>query len=102
MTNLPMTLTAEEVERIAKLARLAVTPEESEAFSKQLTSILEYVSQLQSIDTSGIEPMNYVIPMENVWAEDEVRPADDAQRRALIDAFPEKDGDLLKVKAVFS
>jgi aspartyl-tRNA(Asn)/glutamyl-tRNA(Gln) amidotransferase subunit C len=97
-----MTLTAEEVEHIAKLARLAVTPEEREAFSKQLSSILQYVSHLQEIDTTGVEPMSYAIPMENVWAEDEVRTADEANRRALIDAFPEKDGDLLKVKAVFS
>lgn len=96
-----MTLTAEQVEHIAKLARLDVTPEERESFSRQLTSILEYVSQLQQIDTKGVEPLNYAIPMENVWAEDEVRPYDAAQRQALIDAFPEKDGDLLKVKNVF-
>jgi len=96
-----MTLTAEQVEHIAKLARLAVTPEERDAFSRQLSSILEYVSQLQRIDTNGVEPLSYPIPMENVWAEDEVRPADAIERQAILDAFPEKDGDLLKVKSVF-
>lgn len=97
-----MRISAEEVEYIAKLARLELKPEEKEAFTRQLSSILEYVGQLQSVPTEGVTPMSHAVPLENVWAEDVVRPDNAAERQAVIADFPEKEGDLLKVKAVFS
>lgn len=95
-------LTPEQVEHIARLAKLDLAPEEKESFAFQLSSVLDYVSQLQDIDTEGVEPMSYPVALENVWGEDEPKPFDGAVRDGLLAAFPEKEGDLLKVKAVFN
>lgn len=97
-----MSLTSEQVEHIAKLARLDLAEGEKESFRAQLSSILDYVSRLQEIDTEGVEPMSYVAQIENVWAEDEVSECPPPERSGIIDGFPDKEGELLKVKAVFS
>jgi aspartyl-tRNA(Asn)/glutamyl-tRNA(Gln) amidotransferase subunit C len=96
-----MTLTPQEIEHIAALARLSLTDEEKAAFQRQLSSILDYVGQLQKVDTSGVEPMSHSVEVGNVLRADEVRACEEGTRKAMIDAFPEKDGALLKVKAVF-
>ena len=51
-----MTLTLEQVEHIANLARLDLTPEEKERYCQQLSAILAYFEQLQRVDTTGIPP----------------------------------------------
>ena len=51
-----MTLTLEEVEHIAQLARLELSAAEKERYRQQLSAILEYAARLQALDTSGIEP----------------------------------------------
>lgn len=55
-----MKLSRDEVARIAALAHLALTDEETELFARQLASILEYAEALRDLDTSGVEPMAYV------------------------------------------
>ncbi len=52
-------LPAEEVRRIASLAHLALTDEEVGLFGRQLAEILEYVRQIQSVDTAGVIPMSH-------------------------------------------
>jgi len=98
----PMKLTIEQVEHIAKLARLELKPEEKELFTRQLSSILEYVDKLSQVDTKGVEPLSHSIALENVLRPDEVRPASAETRRRLLENFPEKTEDLLKVQGVFS
>lgn len=98
-----MQLKAEDVAHIAKLARLAITEEETALFQEQLSSILGYVETLRSVDTEGVEPMEHSVETHNVMREDEAVPCSDATRAALLAAFPEKAADgSLKVKAVFS
>jgi len=97
-----MKLTLEEVEHIAALARLELSEDERAAFQKQLSSILEYVEKLKAVDTEGVEPMSHSIEIGNVLRRDEVAGCDAATRQRLIDAFPAKEGDQLKVDAVFS
>ena len=63
----------EEVKHVAKLARLELTEEEVNKYSQQLGSILEYVEQMNKIDTTGIEPMPHAIPVYNVMREDIVK-----------------------------
>ena len=70
-----MKLTKEEVEKVAKLARLEITETEKEAFSGQLSSILTYMEQLKGLNTKGIEPTATVLEQTNVFREDEVRPS---------------------------
>lgn len=97
-----MKLSLEEVERIAALARLELSAEEKVAFVRQLSSILEYVDKLGAANTTDVEPMAHVLPIRNVFREDVAEACDPAVRDALIAAFPDKQSDLLKVKAVFS
>ncbi len=65
-------ITIKDVEHVAKLARLELSEEEKEKFSKQLGDILKYVEQMNEIDTTGVEPMSHAIPMVNVMREDVV------------------------------
>ena len=68
-----MALTREEVLHVAELARLSLSPGEIELFTVQLNEILEYVEKLQELDTSGVSPLAHVIPLFNVFREDQVR-----------------------------
>lgn len=65
-------ITIKDVEHVAKLARLELTEEEKEKYSKQLGAILDYAQQMNEIDTEGVEPMTTAIPIVNVMREDVV------------------------------
>lgn len=67
-----MKLTREEVEYVAKLARLRLTEEEKEQMASKLGAILEYIGKLNELDTSNVEPTFHVLDMKNVFREDEV------------------------------
>lgn len=69
-----MTLTLEEVEHIANLARLELSAEEKARYREQLSAILDYIQQLQELDTSGIPPTSSVLPPRSVLREDAPRP----------------------------
>jgi aspartyl-tRNA(Asn)/glutamyl-tRNA(Gln) amidotransferase subunit C len=58
------------IDRVAELARLALTPEEKARFSAQLGSILGHIEQLAKVDVTGIEPTAHAFPLNNVWAAD--------------------------------
>lgn len=96
-----MKLTREEVEHLGKLARLALTEEEKERYATELSAILEYVEQLQEVDTTDVEPTSQVTGLEDVYREDAVQECDEETRKKIIAQFPERDGDLLKVPGVF-
>ncbi len=66
-------ISTKDVEHVAKLARLELTQEETEKYSKQLGEILKYVEQMNEVDTTGIEPMPHALPVYNVMREDEVK-----------------------------
>jgi len=70
-----MKLSKQEVEHVAKLARLEMTEAEKEAFSRELSSILTYIEQLKSWDTTGVEPTATVLDQDNVFRGDQVRPS---------------------------
>jgi aspartyl-tRNA(Asn)/glutamyl-tRNA(Gln) amidotransferase subunit C len=67
-------LTHEEVARIARLARLALTPDETTLFARQLAGILSYAEQIREIDTAGIPPTSHVAAPSRL-REDDVRPS---------------------------
>lgn len=62
------------IDHIANLARLALTPEEKEEFSHQLGDVLHHIEQLGKVDVSGIEPTAHAFAVTNVWAEDVAGP----------------------------
>ncbi len=86
-----MEISKQEVEKVAKLARLSVTESEKEAFAKQLSQILTHVQKLNEYDTKGIEPTSTVLGQVNVFRDDVVRPSLPVEQ-ALANA-PERDGD---------
>jgi aspartyl-tRNA(Asn)/glutamyl-tRNA(Gln) amidotransferase subunit C len=67
------TLTKDQVRHIAKLARLKLSEEEVDKFSKELTSILQYVDMLKEVDTSKVEPTAQVTGQTNVFRDDVIR-----------------------------
>jgi aspartyl-tRNA(Asn)/glutamyl-tRNA(Gln) amidotransferase subunit C len=68
-----MAVTIKDVEHIAKLANLEFTDAEKEKFTHQLNQILEYVEQMNKLDTSHVEPLSHVIELSNVFRADEVK-----------------------------
>ncbi len=60
------------VRRIARLARIKITDEEAKGLEKELTGILDWVKQLREVDTSAVEPMTRVVPIELKKRQDKV------------------------------
>ena len=74
-----------DIDYVANLARLALTPAEKEKFARQLGDVLHYVEKLGAVDVSGVEPMAHAAPVFNVWQADVARPGlavEDALRNA--------------------
>lgn len=86
-----MEITQQHVEKVAQLARLAITPVEKETFAKQLTQIIAHVDKLNEYDTTGIEPTATVMGQVTVFREDLVRPSLSSDK-ALANA-PEREAD---------
>ena len=70
----PERFTAADVERLAQLARLALTPEETSLFSRQLADFLAYAEQVQQLDTSGVPPTSHASGLPSELREDAVIP----------------------------
>ena len=70
-----MKISQEEVEHVARLARLQLTGQEATTFTSQMDAILAYVEKLNELDTASIVPTAHAVPMENAFRADEVRPS---------------------------
>jgi aspartyl-tRNA(Asn)/glutamyl-tRNA(Gln) amidotransferase subunit C len=93
-----LSITAKEVQHVAKLARLSLSEEETEKFAGQLNAILKYAEKLNELDTDGVDPTSHPMPLENVMRDDEVRPSWPLES-VLKNAPDEEDGQF-KVPAV--
>lgn len=93
-----MSITQRDVRHVAELARLAVDDHEVDEFAAQLSRILEAMEKLRALDTTGVEPTAHVLPLRNVWREDEVRPGLGLEE-ALANA-PDREGNCFKVPKV--
>lgn len=93
-----MQISKDQVEKVAKLARLQVTEAEKDAFAKQLSQILTHVEKLNQYDTKGIEPTSTVLGQVNVFREDIVRPSLPTDK-ALANA-PEREADGFSVPKI--
>ncbi len=67
-----MTITEETIQYVAALAKLKVTEEEKVRAAQDLNRILDYMETMNELDTEGVEPMSHVLPIKNVFREDEV------------------------------
>lgn len=92
-------LSIDQVKKVTKLANLPLTEEEEEKYSEQLSEILEYIDQLNVVDTFGVEPTFNVTQNVNVLRKDETF-ASLSQEEALSNAPVKKDG-MFVTKGVF-
>ena len=83
-------LSREDVEKVALLARLKLSPAELELLTTQLGQILTYVDILNEVDTEDVEPMAHAVEMSNVFREDEQRPS--LPRELALANAPKTDG----------
>ncbi|MBA4602212.1 Asp-tRNA(Asn)/Glu-tRNA(Gln) amidotransferase subunit GatC [Thermoactinomyces mirandus] len=88
-----------EVYKVAALARLKLSEQEADQFTSQLNDILEFANKLNELDTENVQPTSHVLPIHNVFREDEVRSSTDRDK-ALKNA-PEQQDHMFYVPAVF-
>jgi aspartyl-tRNA(Asn)/glutamyl-tRNA(Gln) amidotransferase subunit C len=93
-----MKITKQEVEHVAKLARLELSEQDKDRLTDQLSNILTYVEKLNELDTKGVEPTSHVLDISNVMRDD--RPGESLlQERALSNA-PDKAAGHYKVPKI--
>lgn len=95
-----MKLSKDQVKKVAKLANLPLTEVEEETYSDQLSKILDYIDQLNSVNTNGVEPTYNVTGQSNVMREDEMAESL-SQDEALQNSSNSKNG-LFVTKGVFN
>ncbi|HLF89835.1 MAG TPA: Asp-tRNA(Asn)/Glu-tRNA(Gln) amidotransferase subunit GatC [Anaerolineales bacterium] len=93
-----MSLTLQEVTHIAYLARLKLTDDELKTYRGQLSAILDFVAQLQELDTEGIPPTSSVLPPRSVLRDDTPRPGLGAE--TLMRTAPQAEDNQFKVPPV--
>lgn len=93
-----MSITVKDVQHVAKLARLQLSPEEEATFTEQMNAILQYAEKLNELDTENVKPTTHVLQVSNVMREDVVKESL-SQEEALLNAPDEEDGHF-KVPAV--
>jgi aspartyl-tRNA(Asn)/glutamyl-tRNA(Gln) amidotransferase subunit C len=93
-----MAVKKEDVVKIARLAKLKFSDEEISLLTPQLNKILEYMEQLNKLDTEGVEPLSYPVEVEKRTRED-IRK-DSMPRESALKNAPEHDGEFFKVPKV--
>ena len=96
-----MKLTPQKIEEIAKLARLELSEKERSMYAEQLSAVLDYIEQLNEVDTDNVLETCQVTGLKNITRADIPNNCDLVTRTKIISAFPEKLDKVLKVKAVF-
>ncbi|MDP3792126.1 MAG: Asp-tRNA(Asn)/Glu-tRNA(Gln) amidotransferase subunit GatC [bacterium] len=98
-------LTKEEIRHVSNLARIKITDKEEEKMKAELSSILGYIEQLNSVNTEGIEPLYQTTGLVNAMREDRYREdfkMDEQLNEKLIGQAPQRENRFIKVKPVFS
>ncbi|MGD9189366.1 MAG: Asp-tRNA(Asn)/Glu-tRNA(Gln) amidotransferase subunit GatC [Desulfobacteraceae bacterium] len=94
-----MKLTVEQVQHVAKLARLELEPQAVETLAGQLATILDYVDKLSEVDTSRIEPTSHAIALTNAFREDRIHTHLEPQE-ALANAPAKEEGSFVVPKVI--
>lgn len=93
-----MALSREQVQHIARLARVGLTEEDVDRFTEQLSEILDYFERLRQVDTEGVPPTAHTLDLHNVMREDEPEPAYDKEE--MLANAPLREGDYFRVRAI--
>jgi aspartyl-tRNA(Asn)/glutamyl-tRNA(Gln) amidotransferase subunit C len=94
-----MSLTQAEVEHVARLARLQLTPDELALMREQLSNILDYIAILQEVDVEGVPPTAQVTGLSSIFRSDAV--ALSLTREEALANAPDQQNGMFRVKAVF-
>ena len=95
-----MKLKREQIDHIAKLARLELTEAELKKYGSQLSDVLNYIDQLKEVDTTDIEPTAQITGLENAWREDEKWDWREIEIEEALKQAPELESGQIKVKRV--
>ena len=93
-----MKVTEQDIKTVASLSRLKIREDETQEVTAQLDKFLTYVENLQSIDTTNIEPTTYALPMQNVFRADKVKPS--LERELALSNAPLAEDGYFKVPRV--
>ncbi|MGV2886961.1 Asp-tRNA(Asn)/Glu-tRNA(Gln) amidotransferase subunit GatC [Paenibacillus taichungensis] len=93
-----MSISNNDVQHVAKLARLNLTAEEEQTLTGQLNAILKYAEKLNELDTENIEPTTHVLHVSNVMREDETKESLSIEQ--VMHNAPEEEDGQFKVPAV--
>ena len=89
----------ETIDSVGILAKLELSDEEKENAKKDMESMLDYIDKLNELDTTGVEPMSHVFPVNNVFREDVVTNGDD--RENILKNAPEEQDGMFNVPKTF-
>lgn len=93
-----MGITKKDVEYVARLARLNLTEQEKEIYTPQLESVLQYIEQLNELDTAKVVPTAHPFFSRTVWREDAAKLS--GQRDSILKNAPESEDGFFKVRKV--
>ncbi len=93
-------ITADDVRKVAKLARLDLPEDTINTYTGQLERILDYVDHLQAVDTTGVPPTTRAVEVVNVTRDDAVVATD--VREELLDQAPLREGDFFRVPKILA
>jgi len=93
-------LDKEQIEHIAKLARLDLSDDEKKKYAVEMGDILSYIDQLNEVDTKNVEPTAQVTGLENSWREDEIKDWDELERKNALNQAPDMEDNQIKVRKI--
>jgi aspartyl-tRNA(Asn)/glutamyl-tRNA(Gln) amidotransferase subunit C len=93
-----MKISLQDVEHVARLARLELSAAEKERMRRELDGILSYIDKLRAVDTSGVEPTSHAVPVTNVMRDDTERPS--LPPEDMLASAPDRHGELFRVPRI--
>jgi aspartyl-tRNA(Asn)/glutamyl-tRNA(Gln) amidotransferase subunit C len=93
-----MALSEEDVDHVARLARLEITAEERARYRGQLNAILDHAAGIAGLDLSSVPPTAHILPLNNVWRDDAVRPG--LSREEALANAPDKSKGCFRVPKI--
>jgi aspartyl-tRNA(Asn)/glutamyl-tRNA(Gln) amidotransferase subunit C len=91
-------ISAEDVRKVAQLARLDLPDDKIATYTGQLERILEYVAHLEAVDTDGVPATTRAVEVVNVTRDDRIKPT--PVREQLLDLAPQREGDFFRVPRI--
>ena len=93
-----MAVSEKDIEHVALLGRLHLSPDEKKGLTQDLNMILEYVEKINELNTSQVEPTSHILPIRNVTREDVVKPS--PGQEIMLQNAPDKENGFFRVPPV--